>query len=200
MKRILIIPILLGIVALVCALPAQANSVDLMSCTTCGTSGGVDTFPAGSNYNQYYGTGIGLVYAVTWGLDGSSPNVFEAYSGTTVGNITYFSSTYSSINNFTGVFSNATWNSKTDVLTATFKGLEYLPGTGWVPFSGHLVDTLAFTGATYFNNYNGWTLTGQYTTATSARLTTVPEPGSLLLISTGLLSMGGIVRRKFCRV
>src|ERR1700686_5098374 len=85
------------------------------------------TSPAGSWQEQYFGTGVGIVSTGTQNSNGW--NYFEAWSGTTVGYVTHFANTWSQIADFNGTFSNATFNSKTDVLTAAFSGSEFVNGS-----------------------------------------------------------------------
>jgi len=154
------------------------------------------TFPANSNYAPYYGSGIGIVETETYNQNGG--NIFEAWGGTTVGNLTHFTNTWSSMPDFSGTFSNATFNSTTDVLSAMFSGSEF-NGTAWVPFNGHLTETINLNGYTGGYNYSGWSYNYTEGSVTSASMSTVPEPGSLMMMGTGLIGMAGVIRRKLKR-
>jgi hypothetical protein len=177
--------------AILFAVPAHANSVNLS--TQPNSSANVFAFPSTSGYAQYFGTGIGVIATQTYNQNGA--NFFEAWYGTTVGNITQFANTSSDISGFNGTFSNAAFNSATDVLTAAFSGSEF-NGTDWVPFNGQLTEILNLNAPTFINNDDGFPYSLQSGTVTSATISTVPEPGSLVMFGTGLLSMAGVIRRK----
>lgn len=177
--------------AMLFAVPVHADSVNLS--TQPGSNVGLYSFPSTSNYSQYFGTGIGVIASQTYNQNGA--NFFEAWYGTTVGNITQFANTYSDIPDFNGTFSNAAFNSATDVLTAAFSGSEF-NGTTWVPFNGQFTETLNINGPTSFNDEDGFSFNLQSGTVSSATMSTVPEPGSLVMFGTGLLSMAGVIRRK----
>ena len=156
---------------------------------------GVYSFPSTSAYVPYYGTGVGLIQTESYGQNGWS--LIEAWGGSTVGNITHFSNTYAYIPDFNGAFSNAIFNSKTDTLTGLFVGYEFINGN-WSPFSGHITEILELNGGTYTNG-DPWSYTGQYGSITSASISSVPEPGSLMLMGTGLVGIAGAIRRKLLR-
>src|SRR6266478_2911381 len=172
---------LIGLTLLACAfgaLPAHADSVNLSTAPY--SYSYAYTFPAGSYYAPYYGSS--LVETETWNASGVS--IFEAWGGTTVGNLTHFSQTWSSISGFVGTFSNPTFNSATDVLTAAFSGQEW-NGTAWVPFNGHLTEVFNnVNGYSGSYNYGGWQYSYTAGGVTSANLTSVPEPGGLMLMGT----------------
>ena len=138
MKRVvLFLPILM----LLLSLSAFADTVNLS--TQPGSYAASFSFPANSYYAPYYGTGIGIIETETYNQSGG--NFFEVWNGTTVGNVTHFTNTGSSMPDFNGTFSNATFNSTTDVLSALFSGSEF-NGTAWVPFNGHLTETINLNG------------------------------------------------------
>jgi PEP-CTERM motif-containing protein len=191
MKSLTKIPILCICAAtMLFAVPVHADSVNLS--TQPGSSVDLYSFPSTSNYAQYFGTGIGLIQINTYNENGL--NTFAAGVGTTVGNITQFANTSSDISGFNGTFSNAAFNSATDVLTAAFSGSEF-NGTTWVPFNGQLTETLNLNGPTFYDQ-DGFSFNLQSGTVSSATMSTVPEPGSLVMFGTGLLSMAGVIRRK----
>src|ERR1700692_3743486 len=81
----------------------------------------VYSFPVGSWYNQYYGTGIGLGLADTYNPQAGYHSELDAESGTTTGYITKFSSSYFYTSSSWQVqLSNAVFNAKTDAFTGTF--------------------------------------------------------------------------------
>jgi hypothetical protein len=153
MKRFLI-----GLTLLACSFSALAhpNTINLLA-GTYGSAAGIYNFSAGSTYAPYYGTGTGIVYGET--LSAAYPygyNLVEAWVGTTVGNITPLRSNVCYLTNFSGTFSNATFNSKTDTLTGVFVGSEFINGK-WSPFTGHITGTFAMNGPTYSYGAHGVT-------------------------------------------
>jgi PEP-CTERM motif len=187
MKRI---PLLLAILAF--AAPAFANSIT------------IHTPPGGYLYN-YSGTAEGFTGSF-WDY-----TAFYSSGGITNGNITKFNSGFLELVNDQN-FSNETviygsifkgvFNSLKDTFTASFSGWEYTSAAGYVDVTG----TYVVTGV---NSYNYYGLTyGPQTHGTiylnggspgGMGYSTVPEPGSLTLMGTGLLGLAGIVRRKLGR-
>jgi len=140
-------------------------------------------FPVGSPYAPYYGTGLGLLETGTWST-GAGGTWLEAIYGTTKGNITSFAYSYFD-SSLLGSFnlSNAKFNSKTDTLTASFVSA----GKTW-----HLTEVY---GTAYYN-YNEGTYSFTDSNLKSAKMTTVPEPNTLVLLGTGVVSLAGAVRKK----
>jgi hypothetical protein len=180
MKRFLAVLILIFAASF-----AHADTINLMTNSNY-TVSDIYTFPAGSAYNWDYGTGVGLIIGEVYGNTFSSYMEWEGYSGTTVGHVTHFSYAYLYSSTFGNLDAfNATWNAKTDVFSMFF--LE--GGKKW-----HLTATSGPSGS-YINNLPYYTDTSS--SLTQAQIATVPEPGSLWLMGTGLLSLGGFARRRF---
>ena len=165
---------------------AHADTINLMPNNNGGTISDVYTFSANSQYAPSFGTGVGLIVGEVWNSSFSTWMEWEGFGGTTVGNVTRFSTAYlysSSFGNI-GAF-NATWNAKTDVFSMFFLS----GGKRW-----HLTATSG--PGTYYNYLPyGYTLTDGG--LTKAQITTVPEPGTLGLMGTGLLWVAGFARRRF---
>jgi hypothetical protein len=180
MKRFLAVLILIFAASF-----AHGNTINLLT-NSYGTISDIYTFPATSMYASTYGTGVGLVVGEVYNYSFSTYLEWEAYGGTTVGHVTRFSNAYlfsSSFGNI-GAF-NATWNAKTDVFSMFF-------------LSGGKKWHLTATSGPIANSYNEapyylFTEGG----LTKAQITTVPEPGTLGLMGTGLLWVAGFARRRF---
>jgi len=170
------------------ALPASADTVNLVPSGSSSYSD-VFTFPAGSPYTPYYGTGVGLVE--TDNYTGSGYDYFEAWGGTTTGSITKFAEDYVYVNgSWYEASGNWTFNSKTDVFSGNFSGPE---GKTWF-----FTETLGTPGGYGTYDYLGY-YSFQESSVLSGSMTTTPEPGSLALLGTGLCGMGGLLRRKLVR-
>jgi PEP-CTERM motif len=141
------------------------------------------SFPVGSPYASSYGTGLGLLETGTWST-GAGGTWLEAIVGTTKGNITSFAYNYfdSSLLGYLNL-SNAKFNSKTDSFTGSFVSA----GKTW-----HLTEV--YGSANYSYNYGTYSFTAS--NLKSAQMTTVPEPNTLLLLGTGVVSLAGAVRKK----
>ncbi len=70
-------------------------------------------------------------------------------------------------------------------------------GDGTIVFSGTGITTLSFTGSSP-EYWNGFTI-GLLPAAGTTGGGTVPEPGTLAMVGTGILSLAGAARRKFAR-
>ena len=146
----------------------------------------VFTFPVNGPYNYYYGTGVGIVEGGTYSYtNGNGFTEWEGFTGTTVGHMTRFANSviYSSVfGNLSGY--NATWNAKTDFFSMYFLS----GGKKW-----HLTATYGAPNGSYDAGPYSYT----YGSLTKAQITTVPEPGTLCLLGTGLLSI--VLARKVSR-
>ncbi|MGA8619001.1 MAG: PEP-CTERM sorting domain-containing protein [Candidatus Sulfotelmatobacter sp.] len=179
--------ILVAVLAYTCAaLPAYADSVNLVPPGSSSYSE-VYTFPAGSYYAPYYGTGVGLIETET--DTGSGYNWFESWDGTTKGAITKFAYDYAEFDGSEYSGSNWTFNSKTDVFSGSFSGPG---GKTW-----YFTETLGTPGA--YGSYNEGSYSFQESNLLSGSMTTTPEPGTLALLGTGLFGMAGVLRRKLVR-
>jgi hypothetical protein len=79
-----------------------------------------------------------------------------------------------------------------------FVGSEFINGK-WSPFTGHITETFAMNGPTY--SYGApWSYSFQGGTITSASISSVPEPNSLMFLGTGLVGIAGVVKRKLAAV
>jgi hypothetical protein len=136
----------------------------------------------------------------------SSSMTGSKQSGSITGTYAYGSGTMTLTNSLKntplprGVIFNGTFNSETLTVTYTYgqklnakgKPFYFLSGRSW-QLIGNVVGKM----------YNGQRLTGTFDisraggrTAGIASLSAVPEPGTLLLLATGLLSIAGLVRSR----
>ena len=169
---------------------AHADTINLLACSNCvfaDSWADVYTFPPNSYYTPSYGSSMIDAGGETYGgVSGYNWWQSEAWGGTTKGSITKFSyaSLYSSQLNADISLFNSVFNSRTD----TFKASFVFGGKMW-----HLTEVFGAPQSAFSNVLYSYT----YSNITSAQITTVPEPGSLWLMGTGLLSLGGFARRRF---
>jgi PEP-CTERM motif len=184
------------------AMPAKADSINLLPPGS-GSYAWTASFPAGSNYNSYYGTGLGYLETQTYGNGIDTALVVSG--GSTVGSITKFAnggmSVYGGYQDLYGSLSNASFNLKTDTLTGTLTGQQYnLLTQSWKPVTVYLTETLALNGSSgTYDLGGGWTYSYQDGSVTSGNISTVPEPGTFGMLGTGLAGMAGLVRRKLAK-
>jgi PEP-CTERM motif len=98
--------------------------------------------------------------------------------------------------NMFGNLVKVSFNPQTDILSGVFKGREQLvahlagiPDNKWPNYWYHVEGTFTENLATGAGSLN-------LTSETFLKTTTVPEPGTLLTLGTGLCAMAGVVRRK----
>jgi hypothetical protein len=198
MKKILLL------LALALALPLAAfagNSVDFTNSggTLSGTSSGLSltgsTLIAVNGFNGgglITGSNLGSFTFNTGALASGSLQMGGVFAGG--GNFTITGNGSNGLPNgviFSGTFSSATWTlvtlangthnyTLTGVLTGSF-------GSGYST-NGVTVQLTVNTGKGYFN--------GSTRISSGDTTVTVPEPGSLGLLGTGLLGLAGVIRRK----
>lgn len=150
------------------------------------TVSGLEEVVTGSFY-VYSGAEDGAWYSV-WGNVGGDGSISQTFADT-VGQHYTFSFWFNSVGDSPSDFS-ASWNSNVLYSQAN-------PSTGgaWTLFSFDVVgtgsDTITFAG----RDDPSWMALDNISVEPSGP-TTTPEPASLLLLGTGVLTLGGAVRRK----
>jgi hypothetical protein len=153
------------------------------------TEGGnfVDTMVVTGPFGSYSGAEDGQFYAVL-GPVGSDGTLSQTFSDTVGAHYT-FSFWFASVGDNPSDFS-ASWDSNT-LLSLSNPNT----GAGWTEFSfvatGTGSDTIQFS----FRDDPAWMALDNV--SVSQGTGTTPEPSSLLLLGSGLLAVGGVIRRKF---
>jgi hypothetical protein len=183
-------------VVLTLAMPALADSI--------GFIGGNGSF---SEINQYNGVESYVYgYSSHYSKSFSSNMVFESYGSSSFASLPdgFLEDYVSKAGNWLyvdGSLSNGVFNTKTDVFTALFSGFEESEKNGVfssVTFAGKFTENLGITSTSsspgYYSsqgNLGNGSLSGL-----PVGVSPVPEPGGLALMATGLVGMGGLIRRK----
>lgn len=196
MSRFLII---LGVV--LSTMPALANSIGFNgtgSYAQTVSEPGVESYIYGYNY-QSTATGYNNMEFEVWNCCGVTSSMTNFSSGVLMDQVIKGSN---SLYLYGNLF-DSTFNSKTDVLTAMFSGWEQSDQKGqWssADFTGIFTEHVTTNFVSYNQNglleINGNLGNGTLTGLPGGSYSPVPEPGSLALISTGLVCMGGFVRRQ----
>jgi len=138
-------------------------------------------------FSVYSGAEDGVWYSV-WGNVGSDGSISQTISDVAGQHYT-FSFWFASVGDDPSDFS-ASWNS--DVL---FSQTDPNTGVTWTEFTFAVVgtgsDTITFSG----RDDPAWMALDNISVTASGGGTT-PEPSSLLLLGSGVLAMGGVIRRK----
>jgi hypothetical protein len=184
--------VLLVILALALPIAAAADSIDVKTSggTITGGDGGLTL--AGSTIDKYgaiSGANLGSLSFMTAGFaTGNAANGGTLMPGGTF-TITGNGTDLPSGTLFTGTFSAASWTllSSSSGNSYTFSGV--IEGSGASATTSQITFNVA-GGKGFF--FNGSVALGSGDTIVT---TTVPEPGTLGLLGSGLLAVGGLVRR-----
>jgi len=186
-------------ILLALALPvlASADSIDIANSGGTITGGASGLSLSGSTIIKY-----GSIVAADLGTLSFSTGAFltgDAQAGGTLAPGGTFTITGSGTNGvpsgtiFSGTFTSATWVLQSSSAGNTYVLFGAVEGAGASATTSQITITIG-TGKGFFNGEIG--LGSGDTILTS----TVPEPGTLGLLGTGLLAVGGLVRRKLTKV
>ncbi len=194
MRRVVLLVVLLAL-----ALPvvASADSIDIANSGGTITGGASGLSLSGSTIIKY-----GSIVASDLGTLSFSTGAFltgDAQAGGTLAPGGTFTITGNGTNGvpsgtiFSGTFTSATWVLQSSSAGNTYILIGAIDGAGASATTSQITVTIG-TGKGFFNGEIG--LGSGDTILTS----TVPEPGTLGLLGTGLLAVGGLVRRKLTKV
>jgi hypothetical protein len=140
--------------------------------------------------------------AAIYGTSGSSGQIFQNLA------MTYQTGTDYTFTFWYGHPNGATWPSPSGFLTVQMLNCDSLPGQllqpvpdpgagKWATATIHCNATAAVNGNTIGVQFSGDSaLSGQINFDIAPAATAVPEPASLLLLGSGLMSMAGVLSRK----
>jgi PEP-CTERM motif len=147
-----------------------------------------DLLVVGTPFPPYSGAQDGAFYTVMG--DVGSDGTFSQTFSDTVGQHYMFSFWFASVGDSPSDFS-ASWDSTT-LLSLTNPNT----GVNWTQFSFDVVGTGSDTISFNERDDAAWMALDNVSVSPSGGGTT-PEPSSLLLLGSGLLTVGGVIRRKF---
>ncbi|MGA8270864.1 MAG: PEP-CTERM sorting domain-containing protein [Candidatus Sulfotelmatobacter sp.] len=185
--------IMFGILAL--AMPAAADSINFNGT---GSTASAQLIGIGSNIqgSNIQTSSSGVFTDMQFAATNCCGAALDSFSSGTLSDIVEKGSTFFMVY---GSLTSGLFNSKTGLFTASFSGAEsYYNGTSWSfnnftgTFTEHVYLAGANSGGISFGNLGN----GSLTNLPQGSVTAVPEPGSLFLMGTGLIAMGGLVRRK----
>lgn len=185
--------VLLLVLALALPVVALADSIDVANSGGTITGGASGLTLSGSTINKY-----GSIFAADLGSVSFTTGAFvtgDAASGGTLapgGTFTITGNGTGGVPNgviFTGTFTSATWKLLSDSSGNSYALVATVQGVGSSAKTSQLTFDVAGGKGFFFDGSIG--LASGDTVVT----TTVPEPGTLGLLGTGLLAVGGLVRR-----